>query len=680
MVVGGRAAEVAARQSRAIGFDGPMWAVHPTRPTVAGIACLRSTADLPEVPDAAFVSVPREDTVARVAELAALGVGGVVCHASGFAEDGEHGARLQAALVEAAGPMALVGPNCLGLLNYLDGTALWPDQHGGVRVESGVAVIAQSGNIALNLTMQRRSLPLAQVVTIGNSAVTGVVELVEGMLEDPRITAIGLHLEALPDVAGLSRVALEALRRRVPLVVLKSGSSAVGASVTLSHTSSLVGDDAVADALFRRLGIARVHRLEAFVETLKLLHVHGALPAARITSASCSGGEAAHVADLAPGSGVALPPLDAATTDRLHAVLGDRVMVRNPLDYHTFIWGSGPELTECFTALQGADADVHLLMLDLPRADCCDATEFETALAAFGTAQQGTGARACVVASLPEGMPEATGQRLVSLGIAPMQGVTDCLEAVAAAARIGTAQGRVDDILPVAPPLPMQAATARQDGRMLDEHSAKRALAAYGLPVPEGCVTTPAGAPQAAVRLGFPVVLKAVAEGLAHKSDVAGVHVGLASLEEVRAAADATSTLGPEVLVERMVDGAVLELLVGVTRDPQAGLVLTLAAGGVLVELLDDAVSVLLPASRADVHDALRTLRCWPLLAGFRGRATDVGSVLDAIEAVTAYAAAHADVLVELEVNPLLVLPAGAVAVDAVVRLLGPGGAVRGVA
>ena len=179
-------------------------------------------------------------------------------------------------LVTAAGDLALIGPNCLGFVNYLDGVALWPEQQGGSRVETGVAVITQSGNIAENLTMQRRSLPIAQLVTIGNSAVTGVVDLIEAMLSDSRITAIGLYLETVPDVAAFSRVAIEALRRRVPIVALKSGSSELGARITLSHTSSLAGSDALVSALFQRLGIARVRDVETFLETLKFLHVHGA--------------------------------------------------------------------------------------------------------------------------------------------------------------------------------------------------------------------------------------------------------------------------------------------------------------------------------------------------------------------------------------------------------------------
>ncbi|MBA2465295.1 MAG: acetate--CoA ligase family protein, partial [Nocardioidaceae bacterium] len=449
VVVGGNAAEAAVRSCRAIGYEGEIWPVNPRRSRMDGVQCFPDLAQLPGVPDAAFVSVPREQTISVVAELARLGTGGVVCHASGYAEDGVHGEELQRDLVAAAGEMALIGPNCLGLLNYLDGAALWPEQHGGRRVDRGVAIITQSGNIGQNLSMQRRSLPLAQLVTVGNRAVTGVLDVVEAMLDDPRITAIGMQLEELPEGARMSRVALEALRRRVPLVVLKSGSSELGARVTLSHTSSLAGSDVLCDALFRRVGIVRVHRLEAFLETLKLLHTWGALTGSRVASASCSGGEAAYVADLAHRQGLMLQDFPAATVSRLHAVLGDRVSVRNPLDYHTYIWGDEGALTECFSAFLGSGADAHLLVLDFPRADRCDLQEFETAVRAFTAAHWAAGSRACVVSSLPEGLPEEIGLQLMAVGIAPMQGVADCLAAISAACQVGRAQAGVSAILPV---------------------------------------------------------------------------------------------------------------------------------------------------------------------------------------------------------------------------------------
>jgi acetyl-CoA synthetase len=566
--------------------------------------------------------------------------------------------------------MALVGPNCLGFVNYLDGAALWPEQHGGVRVGSGVALIAQSGNIAENLTMHRRSLPVANLVTIGNSAVTGVVDLVEAMLDDSRITAIGLCLEEIPEVAAFSRVAIEALRRRVPIVALKSGSSELGAQVTLSHTSSLADSDVLVDALFRRLGIARVHDVETFLETLKLMHVHGARPGIEIASASCSGGEAALFADLAHQTGLAMPALADGTRARLYDVLGDRVAVRNPLDYHTYIWGDRDRLTECFAALLEADLDQHLLMLDFPRGDRCDVGEFETTVTAWVTAQQKTGARTCVVSSLPESMPEDVGRRLLHAGIAPMQGIRSCLAAIVSADQVGSAQLAVDQILPLPAAGPLPGGTVVS----WDEVEAKAALAAYGLSVPASMVTDDAAElPALASELGYPVVLKALSGDLAHKSDIGAVVVDLRSEDAVRRAATDMAVIAERFLVERMVPGTLLELLVGVQRDPRLGLGLTLGAGGLLVELVDDTATLLLPATRAQIRAALTGLRVGPVLEGYRGTAADLEATVSAVEAIAAFAQDHADRLVELEVNPLLVLPHGAVAVDALIRLAGPG-------
>ncbi|GAB3697624.1 acetate--CoA ligase family protein [Saccharopolyspora tripterygii] len=661
-VFGGEAASEAIRQCRRIGFDGPIWPVHPTRSTVEGLPCYRSAAELPDAPDAAFVAVPREATVEVVADLAARGTGGVVCHAAGFAEHGTDGAALQRSLVDAAADMALVGPNCIGTLNYLDGAALWPDQHGGHQVGRGVAVITQSGNIGQNLTMQRRSLPLAQLITLGNGAVTGVADLIEAMLADPRITAIGLHLEGIDDVAGLSRAGLQALRAGVPVVVLKSGTSELGARANLSHTSSLAGSDVLCDALFRRLGMARVHQVETFVETLKFLHTHGALPGNRITSASCSGGEAALVADLAERCGLELPPLPATTGTNLRALLGDRVAVANPLDYHTYIWGDRPAQTACFTELLATGLDCHLLLVDFPRDDRCVDGPWTTTTDALLAAHRAVGGTACVVSSLPEGIPELTRERLLNSGIAPMQGISDGLAAIAAAAQIGAAQRKAESPPPLATP-----AAGTGEHHQLDEQAGKRELRAAGLTVPEGVLTAAHEAPDAATGLGFPVVVKAVSADLAHKSEAGGVRVGLTSREQVREAVAEMAALTDAFLVEHMVQDAVAELLVGVHRDPQFGLALTIGAGGVLVELVRDSATLLLPATRDHIEEALRELRIWPLLAGFRGPGADVSAVLDAVGAVVEYACSD-DRLVELEVNPLLALPNAAVAVDVLVR------------
>lgn len=686
-VIGGASAAEGIRQCRAIGFTGRIWPVHPHREYLEGLPCHRTVAELPEAPDAALVAVPNTAAVPVLAQLAARGAGGAVCYAAGFAEDGADGARLQEELREAAAGMPVVGPNCIGVLNYLDGSALWPDQHGGTRVTSGVAVVTQSGNIAQNLTMQRRSVPLAYVVTAGNGAVTGVPELVDSMLDDPRVSAIGLHLEGIDDVAGFSRAALRALDAGVPVVALKTGSSALGARANLSHTRSLAGSDVLCDALFRRLGVARVHEVGTFLETLKLLHVHGPLTGTRVTSASCSGGEAALIADAAQQHGAHLPELPAQVTARLRQVLGDHVHVANPLDYHTYIWGDADAQRACFTALQGSGCDVNLLLLDLPRDDRCAPGLWTTTMDAYATAAQETGAPACVVSSLPEGLPEDVSTRLLASGVAPMHGMADCVRAIAAAGEIGQAhrRHREEGTLPPGGTVvhghgPSAGPQAAGPAAPLDEYAAKQALSAHGVRVPRGRVTrqpaarAPDEAADLAAELGFPVVVKALSPALAHKSEAGGVRVGLTDREAVREAVRSMASLVDQYLVDRflveqMVQEPVAELIVGVHRDPQYGHALTLGAGGVLVELVRDTATLLLPASRGQVEEALASLRIRPVLQGFRGGPQgDVAAAVDAVHAVARYA--HHAAVAEIDVNPLLVLPSGrgAVAVDALIR------------
>lgn len=667
-VFGGAAAAEVVRQCRKLGYAGEIWPVHPRKDRVEGLRCYPSVAALPAAPDASFIAVPREGTVDIVGELAARGAGGAICYASGFAEVGGEGVQLQHRLVDAAAGMALVGPNCYGMLNYLDGVALWPDQHGGARLQRGVAIVTQSGNIGLNLTMQRRSLPLAYLITVGNKAGAGIEAIVEALLDDPRVSAIGLHIEGLDDVAAFSRVALRALRQGVPLVALKAGSSALGARTTMSHTSSLAGPDVLYQALFARCGVARVADPAGLLETLKLLHVHGPLSGRRIVSASCSGGEASLVADLAQPRGLQMPDIPQAAHARLHAVLGDKVAIANPLDYHTYIWGDAAAQTACFAGLIACGFDMHLLVLDFPRGDRCEAASWQTTVDAFAAAAADTGAAAAVVASLPEGMPEGVAQQLLQRGIAPMQGVAECLDAVACAADIGVARCEAHTALELAPVPPMSPGTAR----LLDEAAGKQALAAFGLPVPAGAVVPGEGAAAFAVTLSFPVVVKAVSDTLAHKTEAGAVHLNLRSAAEVEAAVAAMQGLSQRFLVERMVCDVVAEIIVGIHRDPQFGLALTLGAGGVLVELLQDTATLLLPVAPADVRKALAGLRCWPLLTGYRGRApADVDALVDAVMAVATCASVHADRLEELDVNPVLVLPRGrgVLAVDALVRM-----------
>ena len=670
-VVGGDLAAAVMRQCHKVGYKGAIWPVNPRRVAMEGRRCYASLADLPGVPDAAFLGVPREATIELVGQLAAIGAGGVVCYASGFAEIGEVGLAYQARLQAVMGELALVGPNCYGLLNYMDGVALWPDEQGGKRVEKGVAIISQSGNISLNVTMQQRSVPLAYLIATGNQAGVTVPEYMEALLADERVTAIGIHLEGLTDVAAFSRAALRALQKKVPIVVLKSGSSALGSWTTMNHTSSLAGTDALYEALMARLGVVRVDNVPQFLETLKFLAVVGTLPDKSIASISCSGGEAAMVADMAERLGLTMPALLPHQVEALAAVLGERVALGNPLDYHTYIWGDVPAQYACFAAMLLGEQAITLKILDLPRPDICDPTDWANAGEAFAQAvvaarSRGAGARGAVVATMQENLPEPLRESLLVQGVVPMLGLVECLEAIRGAAMVHERQAMVGEIRPLAPPIQKAGSVIT-----LDEVESKALLAQYGIPVPAGAVCEQGTAVDAARSLGFPVVVKVLSREIVHKSDVGGVQVSVGEEIAVSEAIHKMAHLSDQFLVEAMAAKPLAELIVGLTRDPQFGLALVIGAGGILVELFQDSRTLLFPVLHHEVAAALDSLKIAPLLNGYRGQAkADKVALVEAIMNLARLAEAYTDVLVEVDVNPLFVYAEGVLAVDGVVRLV----------
>jgi acetyl-CoA synthetase len=671
-VVGGRFAEEVIRQSRRLGFPGRIWAVNPKRKSLAGVPCLAHLDELPEPPDAVFLGVGREATVEAVEVLGRLGAGGAVAYASGFAEVAD-GIGLEQRLKEAAGDLAVLGPNCYGLLNLMERLALWPDEHGASPVERGVALITQSGNIGITLTMQTRALPIACVLSIGNQAVLGVHDFLEVLADDPRIGGIGLYLEAIPDVAAFARASLACADKRIPVVAIKAGRSQAGARTTLAHTSSLSGVDALIDAYLRRYGVVRVDNLADLLETLKLLFVLGPLPGCRIASLSCSGGDATMVADLAAPLELELPPVPAEACAELSEVLGARVAVANPLDYHTYIWGNAASMRRCFAAVAGAGFDVTLLVLDYPRPDEDEIDAWDLAADAFVGAVQDVGARGIVVASLPESLPRAAAERIAAARLAPMQGLPECLRAVAAASGLSKAWRRIAERPPPLPPAEIYA-DSRSELILLSEAKAKQLLCARGIRVPRGAVAPIARAMAAARRIGLPVALK-TATSIAHKTEVGGVVLDLQTPEAVAEAARAMAPLGERVLIEAMLPTPLLELIVGVAADVQFGPHLVIGAGGRLVELVQDARVLLLPVDPDEVRAALADLRIAPVLRGFRGRPpADIDAVVDVICRLGAFALEEGARIVEIDINPLMVYPAphGVIAADALIRLRPP--------
>ena len=667
-VFGGDSAVAVVRQCQAIGYAGEIWAVNPKRTDLAGVPCVASIDDLPGIPDASFVAAPPQASLQIIAELSGRGAPGAVCFAAGFAEAGLEGEKLQAQLLAAAGDMAVIGPNCHGFLNYLDGVALWPDEHGGQRTQRGVAMITQSGNIALNLTMQQRSVDFSYVISIGNNSTLGLHEYIDMLLGDSRVSAIALHIEGIRNIAGFSAAAIRALQQGVPIVALKTGRSSLGAEITMSHTGSLAGSDRLYSALFERVGVARCDTVPQFLETMKFLSIVGPLHDNSMGSMSCSGGEASLVADHAERLGVAMPALTASSTTELQALLGARVNVANPLDYHLYIWGDYQQLHVCFEKFLSNEFACTLLVLDYPPFEGADQSNWKITEQALIDAVRDTGQRAVVVASLPETLPIDVRQRLIAAGIAPMQGIEDCIFAVRAAAKIGVAAANVANIRAV-----LARTELRGEAQSLDEVASKSALAEHGVTIPAGKVCKASETVAAAASIAYPVVLKAVSSDLAHKSEVGAVKVGLLDAAAVRDATESMAANFDRFLVEAMAGPMIAELIVGVSRDASFGLSLLIGTGGTMVELLDDTASLLLPASRDDMRTAIESLKVARIINGYRGGLRgNMDAVLDAIEAIAAYAVANEGRLLELDVNPLLVTPDAAIAVDAFIRVTVP--------
>jgi acetate---CoA ligase (ADP-forming) len=678
-----RASARVIEQNRRLGFTGPIWPVHERLPMIAGERAVTRVSELAAAPDAAFVAVPAPACAPIVAELAAAGCGAAVVYSSGFAETGPGGSARQRELVDAAGAMPLLGPNCYGFVNYLDGVLIWPDQHGGVPLrpgERGVAVVAQSSSIAISVTMADIGLPLAHVVTVGNGAQTSVARAATALLADERVSAIGLIVETLADVRGLERLAALARDRGVGVVAFVLGRGERARRAVQTHTASLAGDAAIGSTFLRRTGIGEVTSVDALLGALCLLHCGGPLPDARLGSLSSSGGEAALIADAAVDGQVRFPELTARQREGLRAVLGERVALANPLDFHTYVWGDGEAMAAAFEAMVRGPADLTLLFADLPRADRCSDDDWVRAVEAFARACTAAGARGALVAAMAGNLGGSRAAAWVQRGLPVLAPPSVAMEAVQAAAAIGRAWAA-----PPARPVARPAADGRQQShfhdarghesgfadtggrrtRLLDESAAKALLRLRRIPVPDGEVcASAAAAVRAASRIGPPVAVKAL--GVSHKTDEGAVRLGLRGARQVRAAATDLLARFPAVLVERMVTGGVAELLVGVEPDPVFGPVLTVGAGGVLTELMRDVAHLVLPAGPAEIRTALLGLRCAPLLTGHRGAP---GTDLDALVATVARVAEIAMDTVSLEINPLIVTAGRAWACDALITV-----------
>jgi acetate---CoA ligase (ADP-forming) len=672
----------------AIGFAGPVWGVNPSRTSVLGRPCLPSLSDLPEPVDAVVIAIPAAGVPEVVDEAGARGCGGAVVIGAGFAEVRE-GVALQRELVHAASrwDLPVCGPNCNGIVAMHERVALWGDAL-NPREPGAVALISQSGNVAVNALATRRGLRFHTVIASGNQAVLGAADYLSYLAGADGVGAIALYLED-DGGPGLCLGLAACAEADVPVVVLKVGSSAAGARAAAAHSAALAGDQRIFRALIEEAGAVWAPDVHELLEVAKTLAVpparnapnapnaphspnracmshtcdgSGGGPRGGLAIMTCSGGDSAQGADEAARLGLDLPALAPETCSRLRALLPPAATVANPLDYTAMIWGDAGALGGLVQTI-GADPAVGqvLVFYDQP-AELTGATK-----ASWDAVREGIIAGAAVSRSatlvsstLPELLDDEAAWRFIQAGIPAVAGLRTGLRCAAALERPAGDPDRLHEIATVA------RTAAPPASEWLSEHEAKELLRAAGVSVSEGrLVEDEDDAVAALAQLGGHVALKLSDPGIQHKSELGAVCLSLRDEAQVRSAYRRVSTLGASVRVERMATPG-LELIVAARTDAVVPALL-IGLGGVWTEILDDVAIVPLPASAARIERALRSLRGAPLLTGGRG-----GAPVD-LDAAARLAERVGEVLIEdelelIELNPVLVSPEGAVAVDATVR------------
>ena len=657
------------------GFAGAILPVNPNRAEVQGLRAYPSVAALPEVPETAIVAVPGEAAIAAVEALGARGTRSAIVFTAGFAETDEAGAAAQARLLAAAGRhgMRVLGPNCLGLFNAAVG--FYPifssSLESGFPMPGRVGIASQSGAYGTHMfaIARNRGIGTPVVVTTGNEGDVTIGDVIGWMAEDPGIDVIAAYAEGIREADGLL-LALEAARRaRKPVIMMKVGTSAVGAGAARSHTASIAGDDAVTGAVLAEFGVVRARTTEEMLDiaataTKRIYPVGNTLGVITI-----SGGAGVLISDAAERVGLPLPAMPEAAQAKLRAML-PFAAPRNPVD--------------C-TAQAFNDIGLVGRFMD----SMVEEGGYRSVLAFFtqvgGSATIAPGLRAQLRA-VRERYPDrlyvlsvvasaAQVREYEADGYVVFEDPTRATVAIAAMGRFGEAFVEAPAGAGAAPGV----GAVRLPGVAPDEAEAKRLLGAAGIAsAPEAACGTADEAVAAAGRFGFPVVMKVLSADIVHKSEIGGVLLGVASeaavragfallLERARGVAPGARVEG--VLVAKQLSGGV-ECLMGIQRDPVFGAVAVFGLGGIFVEILDDVALRRCPFGVAEAERMIRSIKGAPILLGARGRAAaDVGALAAMLSRLSAFAHAAGPRLRSIDLNPVLALPEGAYALDAVIEL-----------
>ncbi|HYY05245.1 MAG TPA: acetate--CoA ligase family protein [Candidatus Limnocylindria bacterium] len=670
----GSYADVVLRNLARAGFEGEVWGVNPNREAVHGRPCVASVADLPRPVDAVVVAIPAAGVPGVVADAVARGCGGAVVMSAGFGEV-EAGRELERRLRElaAGGGLPVCGPNGNGIVAVRSRAPLWGDSVAPLE-PGAVAMISQSGNLAVNALGSRRGIRYHTVVSTGNQATLDASDWLAALCERDGVRSVAVFVESDGDGERLALALARCAECGVRVAVLKAGASEAGVRAASAHTGAVAGDERVFRALVEEAGGAWARDPHELLELARVLAEPRARPRGEggLGVLTCSGGDSSLAADEAARGGVDLPALGAATRERLRELLPSAATIANPLDYTAMIWGDS-DLLARITVTVGDDPAINqlLILYDHPQGLAPEAEATWAAVRAGIVAGAAEADAAALVAStLPDLIDDAASAELAADGVPVVAGLRTALVCARALRAPDGDPSRLREIASAArgASAPGRGTAAAGEGRWLDEIDAKELLRGAGLPVPQGVVVASEDeCARAAEGLEGPVAIKAASPGLPHKSDSGALRLAVTTATAARQAYRELSagSANARILVERMM-GPGVELLIGARADAVVP-VLVIGLGGVWTEALDDIAIVPLPASTGRIALAIRSLRGFPILAGDRG-----GEPVD-VDAAATLAARVGALLLEsdlelLELNPVAVNGRGCVALDALAR------------
>ncbi len=660
-------------------FQGPVYAINPHTGTVQGLPAFTSIAEVPEPVELAVVVVPAEQVTLVARDCARAGVRGLLVISSGFAEIGGEGAARQAELVAICrdSGMRLIGPNCLGVLNTAPGVCLNATFAPHRAIPGGVGFMSQSGGLGIAIieASDRLGIGLSSFVSVGNKADLSGNDLIRYWQDDPNTRVGLLYLESFGNGRKFARIAPRFARRK-PLLAVKSGRSPAGARATSSHTGALLAaSDATVDALFEQAGVIRAESLDELLAVASLLDAQPVPPGARVAIVTNAGGPGIMCADACQANGAAVEELPAPVQARLREFLPASASVLNPIDM--IATASGEDYRRTMETLIEADACDAILAIFVPPL-VTEAGDVARAIREVAESRPAVTLAAVFMAS--EAPPADL--RAGAVRVPAYQFPEQAARAVAQAARYGAWRARPEPEPLELPGIRRDKAAAvistalGADREWLPPAELTELLDCYGIPlIDTRVVRAAAEAAAAASEIGFPVAIKGAARGLIHKTDAGAVRLALADADAVaRAAGEIEAQLAAEgyqldgFVIQRMAQPGV-ELIVGVVNDRNFGPVMACGAGGVTAELIKDVSVRLTPLARGQADEMIRSLKTFPLLDGYRGAPKcDIGAVADVLLRVSALVEGHPEIA-ELDCNPLIVRPEGAVVVDARIRV-----------